>query len=91
MDRVRIYGAEWCEDTQRTREHLEKLGVPYDYIDVDRDEHARIWVKQQNGGKQKTPTLEVADRVLSVPEDAVLDRALREKDLLGRGEPHWQE
>ena len=64
-----MYGADWCEDTTATRNHLDSLGVQYQYVDVDADPQAKAWVEQQNGGKQKTPTLDVAGRVLVEPDE----------------------
>lgn len=80
---VKVYGAEWCEDTHATRNHLDSLGVQYDYLDVDRDARAKQWVVDQNGGKQKTPTLDIGGTVLSVPDERDLEEALRGKGLMG--------
>ena len=77
MDTVKVYGADWCEDTQETRAHLDALGVNYQYIDVDADPQAKQWVKEQNGGKQQTPTVDIGGRILIEPENAELDEALR--------------
>jgi len=83
MSEVQVYGADWCEDTLRTREHLDSLGIEYDYLNVDQDAGAKQWVVQQNDGKQKTPTVKVANRiVLSEPSDAELDIALRKIGLI---------
>jgi glutaredoxin len=84
MSDVKVYGADWCEDTARTREHLESVGIPYQYINVEKDEAARDWVKRQNDGKQKTPTVDVKGKIiLSEPSDAELDIALRKNGLTG--------
>ena len=40
MSKVEVYGADWCGDTQRTLRQLDRLGVAYDYIDVEQDEQA---------------------------------------------------
>jgi len=82
MERVTIYGADWCEDTRRTREHLERLGVPYDYIDIERDEQAAKWVREQNDGKERKPTLKVDEEILSTPADEKLESALRKHGLV---------
>ena len=79
---VKVYGAAWCEDTQATRNQLDSLGVPYQYLDVDHDPQAKAWVEQQNGGKQKTPTLDLAGEILSVPDEHDLEDALRGKGLM---------
>ena len=82
MAKVEVYGADWCGDTQRALKQLDNLGVAYDYIDVEQDERASAWVKQQNDGKERKPTVKVGEQVLSVPTDQELESALREKNIL---------
>jgi mycoredoxin len=83
MSDIQVYGADWCEDTVRTRSHLESLGLPYDYLNVESNSDAKQWVIRQNDGKQKTPTVKVGSRiVLSEPSDAELDVALRKNGLI---------
>lgn len=82
MSRVKVYGADWCEDTQHARERLDSLGVGYDYINIEQDKNAAEWVKQQNDGKERKPTIEVGDTVLSVPTDHELESALRQEGLI---------
>lgn len=92
MNDVRVYGvaggrlfrslADWCEDTQATRNHLDSLGVPYQYINVEEDPGAQDWVKQQNHGKQKTPTLDIQGYILVEPDEHDLELALRGKGLM---------
>ena len=76
MSRVKVYGADWCEDTQRTLSHLEGLGVDYDYINIEQDEEAARWVREQNEGRERKPTLDINGRVLSTPSNEELDAAL---------------
>ena len=79
---VRVYGADWCEDTQHARELLERLGVSYEYVNIDGDEHAREWVREHNGGKERKPTVDVAGQILSTPSDHELTSVLRERGLM---------
>lgn len=79
---VKVYGADWCEDTRHTREFLDRLGVPHQYVDIEQDEAAAEWVRGQNGGKERKPTLDVAGQVLSVPTDHELTSVLRERGLM---------
>ena len=79
---VKVYGADWCEDTRRTLARLDALGVGYDYIDIERDAEAARWVREQNGGKERKPTLQVGARVLSTPDDEELESALKAEGLL---------
>ncbi len=82
MDKVKVYGADWCGDTKRTLKHLDTLGVAYEYIDVEQDAQASAWVKEQNNGKERKPTLKFGEQVLSVPSDEELESALREQGLV---------
>lgn len=82
MEKVKVYGANWCGDTKRSLKQLDLLGVEYDYIDVEQDEQASLWVKQQNDGKERKPTIVVGQQVLSVPSDRDLESALRTNGLV---------
>jgi mycoredoxin len=79
---VEVYGADWCGDTQRTRRHLDRLGVAYQYINIEHDQQASAWVKQQNDGKERKPTVKVGPQVLAEPSDQALEQALRQEGLL---------
>ena len=82
MESVKVYGADWCKDTQRTREHLDNLGVVYEYIDVEQDAQAAQWVKDRNNGKEKKPTIQVGEQALSTPDNEELEKFLREHGLM---------
>jgi mycoredoxin len=79
---VKVYGADWCEHTRRAREFLDRLGVQYQYVDIEQDEAGAAWVRGQNGGKERKPTVDVAGQVLSTPTDHELTGALRERGLM---------
>ena len=80
--RITVYGADWCEDTHRTRQQLDSLGVAYDYVDLDADKAAEAWAKAQNGGKRKTPTVDLGGgTILFEPTNEVMAAALRERGL----------
>ena len=82
MSTVEVYGADWCGDTQRTRRHLDRLGVAYQYINVEQDKQASEWVKQQNDGKERKPTVKIGKQVLAEPSDQALEQALRQEGLV---------
>ena len=84
MEKVKVYGADWCGLTRRTLTHLDTLGVEYQYIDVDKDPKASQWVKDQNNGKEKKPTLQIGDQTLTAPSNRQLDETLREENVLIR-------
>ncbi|MCU1228628.1 MAG: mycoredoxin [Acidobacteria bacterium] len=79
-EQIRVYGADWCGDTVRTLRHLDRSGVPYDYIDIDSDTDGEKKVIEFNNGKRRIPLVEIGSdgaTKLSVPTDAELDRALK--------------
>lgn len=84
MSPIKVYGADWCHMTAHTCEHLDELGVDYDYINVDADPQASQWVKAQNNGKERKPTVEINGRVLRTPTDDELDAALEEAGVHAR-------
>ena len=79
---VEVYGADWCADTQRTRRLLDSLGVSYQYINVEQDQQASEWVKQQNDGKERKPTVKIGGQVLAEPSDQELEHTLRQEGLM---------
>jgi mycoredoxin len=79
---VKVYGADWCGDTRQTRAFLDRLGVAYEYVNIEEDAGAAEWVRGRNDGQERKPTVDVAGQVLSVPTDHDLTAALREKGLM---------
>jgi len=76
MANVKVFGADRCPMTQRTREHLQHLGVDYEYVNIEADPGASDWVKAQNDGKEQKPTVLIDDTVLRTPTDEEVDAAL---------------
>jgi len=74
---VKVYGADWCHMTTDTLNCLKRLGVEYEYVDIERDPKAAAWVRAQNGGKEKKPTLDIDGTVLTEPDDEDLIEVLR--------------
>jgi glutaredoxin len=81
MADIKVYGADWCSLTTRTKAHLDQQGIPYEYVNIDQDRRAAEWVAAQNGGKEKKPTLDIGGYVLAEPTNAELDKVLVEKGL----------
>ena len=75
---IKVYGADWCEDTQRTREQLDALKLPYEYINVDHDKASEAWIKKKNNGKRKTPTVDLfGEKLLIEPTNEEMESALK--------------
>ena len=73
---VTVYGADWCEDTDRSRRYLRRLGVRHRYLNVDADLEALAEARALNNGKRRTPTIEIDGEVLVEPLNAALAYAL---------------
>ena len=80
---ITVYGADWCEDTQRALRHLRRLGVAYSYENVDRDPEALGRAKALNDGKRRTPTIDVNGTTLVEPTIGELTRVLEERHQVG--------
>jgi glutaredoxin len=79
---IKVYGADWCPMTTGTLAHLNELGLKFDYVDIDHDRKAAAWVRQQNHGREKKPTLDIDGTILTEPSDDDLDETLRELKLI---------
>lgn len=78
---ILILGRDTCEDTIRSRGHLEMLGIPYVYRSVEVDAEADVWNRSYNDGNRVTPVILVGDpkhptAVLIEPSDAILEQAV---------------
>jgi mycoredoxin len=79
---VKVYGSDTCGDTQHTRAYLDRLGVAYEYVNIEEDAEAAEWVRSHNDGRERKPTVDVAGQLLSVPTDHELTAALRERGMM---------
>lgn len=79
--RVIVYGADWCYDTTSCRRHLDQCGVPHRYVNIEEHPKAEAWVKEQNDGAARKPTVKIGREVLAVPKPAELNKALLKRRL----------
>jgi thioredoxin reductase (NADPH) len=76
-DRIQMYGAPWCPDCRRSKQFFGEMRVPYDWIDIDKDEDAAVFVQEKNEGKRIIPTIIFPDgAVLSEPSNSELAKQL---------------
>jgi mycoredoxin len=85
---VKVYGADWRPMTDMSVSgglrraapslisHLRSLGVPFEYVNIEENPRAAEWVKAQNGGKEKKPTIDIEGRILAEPTNEELDASL---------------
>jgi mycoredoxin len=83
---ITVYGADWCEDTQKAMRHLRRLGVMYVYENVDKSPEALAEAKALNNGERRTPTIDVDGTTLVEPSNDELTRALEERGMVNAAE-----
>jgi thioredoxin reductase (NADPH) len=80
--RVRVFGADWCGDCRRTKKQLTELAVPFDYIDIQRDEAAAAQAREISG-RTNIPVVVYPDGSHHVePSNAEVETRLRALSLL---------
>ncbi|HYN96841.1 MAG TPA: mycoredoxin [Pilimelia sp.] len=56
-----MYSTSWCGYCHRLKSQLDREGIAYEVVDIERDEAAAEFVMGVNGGNQTVPTLRFAD------------------------------
>lgn len=79
---VVVYGTMWCAASQLVRRYLDRLGIPYLYVDIERDPAAASRLRWLTGGYASHPTVAVAGEVLVEPTLNELSWALSRAGLI---------
>jgi mycoredoxin len=56
-----LYSTPWCGYCHRLKGQLEREGITFDEVDIERDPDAAITVMNINDGNQTVPTLVFSD------------------------------
>lgn len=75
-DRVVVYGTSWCGMTQIVRRYLDRIGVPYKYIDLDAVPGALNQLRWLTGGYANHPTVIVDGQAFIEPSMDELERVM---------------
>ena len=81
---ITVYGRPGCAISQMIRRWLDRRGIPYQYIDVERNPQARSQLAWVTGGRVRSPTVVIGGDVLVQPTIEELEWALR-RSKVGRG------
>jgi len=73
---VTVFGADWCEDTHRSRRLLRRLGVAHRYRNVDEDLDALERATTLGRGVRRTPVVDIDGEALIEPSNDALTTAL---------------
>jgi glutaredoxin len=82
--KVEVLGCTWCEDTERTRDLLDKVGIIYEFVDLDKCPEDEKRAASYNNGVCRTPTVIFHNygKVLVEPSDKQTYALLHEIGLL---------
>lgn len=58
---VTIYSTPWCGYCRRLKTQLDREGIDFVEVDIEREPHAADYVSQVNGGNHTVPTVVFAD------------------------------
>ena len=58
---VTMYSTQWCGYCHRLRSQMDREGIRYEVVDIERVPDAAFIVEQVNGGNQTVPTLVYSD------------------------------
>jgi mycoredoxin len=56
-----MYSTAWCGYCHRLGSQLDRAGIEYRVVDIDRDAAAAQYVRSVNGGNQTVPTVRFPD------------------------------
>jgi mycoredoxin len=79
---VIVYGTRWCAATQMVRRYLDRMGVPYRYVDLDAEPAAKAQLRWWTGGSVSHPTVYIGGEVLVEPTLGELQWALSRGGVL---------
>jgi mycoredoxin len=79
--KVVAYITAWCPDCTRSRRVIQRMGIPFTEIDIEKISDAEEEMRALNGGSGKVPTILIENsfgrRILIEPGDRELADALR--------------
>jgi len=75
---IHVYGTDWCGLTFGVREYLTNSRIPYDYYNIEQDQHAHDFVLAMNDGRKRFPMIVVNERILTNPTISQLQQTLEE-------------
>jgi mycoredoxin len=82
MPSVTVYGTSWCAASQMVRRYLDRLGVPYRYVDLEWDPGAAQRLRWLTGGYASHPTVAIGGEILVEPTLGELEWALSRAGVL---------
>jgi mycoredoxin len=73
---ITVYGTSWCAASQSVRRYLDRMGLRYRYVDIERSPSAARQLAWLTGGYLAHPTVDIDGEVLVEPSLRELQFAL---------------
>lgn len=61
VSELTMYTTVWCGYCLRLKAQLDRAGIGYREVDIERDPQAAAFVERANGGNQTVPTVQLPD------------------------------
>lgn len=81
MNKLKLYGADWCPKTALIRNYLQSEWIDFEYFNVEEDQNAREELADFYDGKVKFPTVSYGEDFLKNPKIAVIRDFLKKHDI----------
>ena len=65
--RIKVYGADWCPDCIRLKNFLYFKKVEFEYIIINDNDDAIVFLEGVNNGKRVIPTLDIDGKIYANP------------------------
>ncbi len=77
MEKIILYGTNWCGGSKRAQRILDQRQFEYEFIDIDQDKEGEAFVKETNRGFRSVPTIVFPDKsILTEPSSSELEAKL---------------
>lgn len=75
---IKFYGTNWCGDCRGSKQILDSLQAPYEYVDIESNPEAADLVRELNDGMASVPTIVFDDaQVMTEPSADALKLKLK--------------
>lgn len=81
-NKIIVYGTTWCGMTQLVRRYLERLDIPYSYLDIEEDKNAANQLRWLTGGYTSHPTVVIDGQAYIETDIDELNAALQKNGYL---------
>ncbi len=68
--KITVYATTWCSDCRFAKRWLDSHDIAYDYVNIEENEQAAMYVARVNNGARSVPTIIFPDGSVLVEPDA---------------------